>query len=59
VGTYGEGFGNTCFADLTGATDWFVRWRHGLSSRIDLGFDALIDDRADGTLGGTAKVAMR
>ena len=59
VGVYGEGLGNVCAADLIGATDWFVRWRHGLTDRIDLGFDALIDDRSDGTLGGTAKLAMR
>jgi hypothetical protein len=26
---------------------------------MDLGFDALIDDRSDGTLGGTVKAAMR
>jgi hypothetical protein len=59
VGAYGEGFGPACYADLVGATDWFVRWRRGVGSRIDLGFDALIDDRSDGTLAGTAKVAMR
>lgn len=59
VGAYGDGFGNVCPVDLAGATDWFVRWRRGVSGRIDLGFDALTDDRSDGKLDATAKVAVR
>jgi hypothetical protein len=39
--------------------DWLVRWRRGLSDRIDLGFDLLTNSQTDGSLGATGKVAMR
>ena len=31
-----------CFTDLAGAEDWFIRWRRGVTTRIDVGFDVLI-----------------
>jgi hypothetical protein len=42
-----------------GGTDWFARWRRGVSNRIDLGFDVLADNQSDGSFGATAKVAVR
>ena len=57
VGGYGELLPTPC--GHAGATDWFVRWRRGLSDRIDLGFDVLANDQTDGSQGATAKVAMR
>jgi len=57
VGVYAELVPSPC--DHGGGTDWFVRWRRGLSERIDLGFDALADNQSDGSFGGTFKVAMR
>ncbi len=37
----------------------FVRWRRGVNKRIDVGFDVVGDNQTDGSLGATAKVAMR
>jgi hypothetical protein len=59
LGAFGEGFGDTCFTDFTGATDWFARWRHGVTDRSDLGFDVLTSDEANGNLESTTKVAAR
>lgn len=59
VGTFGEGFGESCAIDLVGATDWFTRWRRGVTDRTDLGFDAQISSEGNGTLTGTTKVAAR
>ena len=52
-------YGSCTITDVAGASDWFVRWRRGMSSRTDLGFDALISTQADRTLEATAKVAAR
>jgi len=59
VGAYGEGFGSMCFTDLAGAEDWFIRWRRGITERLDLGFDLLADNRSDGKLDATIKGAVR
>lgn len=59
VGAFGEGFGNTCFTDFAGATDWLARWRRGVTGRSDLGFDVLTSDEANGHLEATTKVAAR
>jgi hypothetical protein len=59
VGAYADGFRNPCSIDLAGASDWLVRWRRGIASGADLGFDAQIADQADGTIVGTTKVAAR
>lgn len=59
VGVFGEGFGEGCDIDLLGATDWFIRWRRGVSEHTDLGFDALISSEGNGTLTGTTKLAAR
>ena len=56
-GVYGELPPAPC--DHGGGTDWFVRWRRGVSDRVDLGFDFMADNQSDGSFGGTAKVAMR
>jgi hypothetical protein len=55
VGTYGEL--STCAHE--GASDWLVRLRRGMSDRIDLGFDAEVENDTSGSVGGTFKVAMR
>ncbi len=57
VGGYGELLPSPC--DHGGGTDWFVRWRRGLSNRIDVGFDVLADNQTDGSFGATAKIAVR
>jgi hypothetical protein len=43
---------------MLGATNWLARWRRGLSSRTDLGFDLLIASNQT-ILAGTTKAAMR
>ena len=58
-GAFGEGLGNTCYSDLFGGSDWFFRWRRGIATRADLGFDAQVADQSDGVLTGTAKFAAR
>ena len=57
VGGYGELPPTPCFHG--GGTDWFVRWRRGVSQHIDLGFDLVTDNQTDGSLGATVKVAIR
>lgn len=42
-----------------GGEDWLVRFRRGLSKRVDLGFDFQTTNQTDGSLGGTWKLAMR
>lgn len=56
-GGYGELMPSPCIH--AGGEDWFVRFRRGMSSRIDLGFDTQIDNQTDGSLGITAKAAIR
>ncbi len=56
-GGYGEILPSPCIH--AGAEDWLVRLRHGVSDRIDLGFDFLTNNQTDSTLGGTAKLAAR
>jgi len=57
VGLYAELLPPPC--GHGGGTGWFVRWRRGVSNRIDLGFDVVADNQSDGSFGATAKVAMR
>jgi len=57
VGGYAELPPSPC--DHGGGTDWFARWRRGLSNRIDLGFDVVGDQQSDGSFGATAKGAVR
>jgi len=57
VGLYAELVPSPC--DHGGGTDWFVRWRRGVSNRIDLGFDVVADNQSDNSFGATAKVALR
>ncbi len=57
VGGFAELLPSPCIH--AGGTDWFVRWRRGVSNRIDLGFDVQVNDQTDSTLGATVKVAMR
>lgn len=57
VGVFGEGFDSPCDIDMVGASDWLGRWRRGLTSRTDIGFDLLIAEQ--GNLAGTVKAAMR
>jgi hypothetical protein len=57
VGLYAELLPSPC--DHGGGTDWFARWRRGLSNRFDLGFDLLTDNQSDGSFGATAKIALR
>jgi hypothetical protein len=59
LGAFGEGFASPCSIDMAGASDWFVRWRRGITSDSDLGFDAQIADLSNGTIVGTTKVAAR
>jgi len=58
VGVFGEGFdAPPCVVDMLGASNWLARWRRGLSSRTDLGFDLLIASNQT-ILAGTTKAAM-
>ncbi len=59
VGVFGEEFGAACAIDLLGASDWFTRWRRGVTGNMDLGFDAQVYSEGDGTLTGTTKIATR
>jgi hypothetical protein len=60
VGAFGESLSGPCtITDLAGASDWFTRWRRGMASRTDIGFDALIADHANGNIEGTIKAALR
>lgn len=56
-GGYGEIQPNPCLHG--GALDWLVRWRRGMSKQLDFGFDTEVDNRTDGSLGITAKLATR
>lgn len=56
-GGYGELLPDPCIHG--GGLDWLVRLRRGMSQRIDLGFDTVVDNQTDGSLGITAKAAMR
>jgi hypothetical protein len=56
-GGYGELMPSPCIH--AGGEDWFVRLRRGVSNRLDLGFDTLLDNQTDGSLGITAKAALR
>jgi hypothetical protein len=59
VGVFGEGFDvPPCITDMIGATNWLARWRRGVTSRTDLGFDLLVASNQT-ILAGTTKVAMR
>jgi len=57
VGGYGALYPLPCGHE--GGSDWLVRWRRGVSDRIDLGFDFQIANQGGGAVGGTAKLAMR
>src|SRR5215471_9094730 len=54
---YGEILSSPCIH--AGGEDWVVRFRRGLSDRIDLGFDFATTNQTDGSLGGTGKLAVR
>jgi hypothetical protein len=56
-GGYGEILSSPCIhAD---GEDWVVRFRRGVSDRIDLGLDFATTNQTDGSLGGTGKLAVR
>jgi hypothetical protein len=59
LGGYGEGFKSPCVIDAVGSSDWFVRWRKGISTNADLGFDAEFASQGDGNTVATTKVAGR
>src|SRR5215467_3230885 len=50
-GGYGEILPSPCIH--AGGLDWFVRWRRGVSDRLDLGFDFNTNNQTDNSLGGT------
>lgn len=56
-GGYGELLPDPCIH--SGGLDWLTRFRRGMSNRIDLGFDSMVDNQTDGSLGITAKAAAR
>ena len=56
-GGYGELLPDPCIHG--GGEDWLVRFRRGLGNRFDLGFDTVIDNQTDGSLGITGKAAAR
>lgn len=56
-GGYGEILPSPCIHG--GGEDWLGRWRRGFSGRFDFGFDFLINNQTDGSLGGTGKLAIR
>lgn len=56
-GGYGEILPSQCIH--AGGENWLVRFRRGLSNRIDLGFDFQTTNQTDGSLGGAGKLAMR
>lgn len=56
-GAYGEILPSPCFH--SGGEDWLMRFRRGFNRRIDLGFDFATTNQADGSLGGTGKLAVR
>jgi len=56
-GGYGELLPDPCIH--AGGVDWLMRFRRAVSNRFDIGFDAVIDNQTDGSLGITAKAAAR
>jgi hypothetical protein len=60
VGYFAQAVNGSCtITDVEGASDWFTRWRRGMTRRTDLGFDFLIDVHPDGNQEGTFKGALR
>lgn len=60
VGGFAFGIGESCtITDVLGASDWLVRWRRGMTRRIDFGFDILTSDQADEEIELTTKLAAR
>jgi hypothetical protein len=60
VGYFAQSLKGSCtITDIAGASDWFMRWRRGMTSRTDLGFDGLVDVHPDGNQEFTGKIAMR
>jgi hypothetical protein len=60
VGAFAQGLNGSCtITDVAGASDWFTRWRRGMTSRTDLGFDFLLNIDPNGNEEGTIKGAMR
>ena len=60
VGYFAQAFNGSCtITDVEGASDWFTRLRRGMTSRTDLGFDALIAVHPDGNQEVTIKGALR
>ena len=57
VGAAGNIYPSPCGHE--GFSDWLVRWRRGMNSRMDLGFDFEVDNHSGGGVGGTAKGAIR
>ena len=57
VGAAGNIYPSPCGHE--GFSDWLVRMRHGMSNRIDLGFDFEVQNHSGGDVGGTVKVAVR
>jgi hypothetical protein len=56
-GGYSELLPSPCIH--AGAEDGMMRFRRGMSDRLDFGFDVLLNIQADKTLGGTPKAAIR
>ena len=56
-GGYGEILSSPCIH--AGGEDWLLRFRRGLSNRIDVGFDFATTNQTDGSLGAAGKVAVR
>jgi hypothetical protein len=56
-GGYGEILSSPCIH--AGGEDWFLRWRRGVSNRIDLGFDFVTTNQTDSSLGVSGKFALR
>jgi hypothetical protein len=60
VGYFAQALNGSCtITDVAGASDWFTRWRRGMTSRTDLGFDALVAVHPDGNQEITIKGALR
>jgi hypothetical protein len=60
VGYFAQALNGSCtITDVAGASDWFTRWRRGMTSRTDLGFDALVAVHPDGNQEITIKGATR
>ena len=57
VGASGEVYPTPCGHE--GGSNWLVRWRRGVTDRVDLGFDGQVETHSDGSNGGTIKFAAR